>query len=69
MLVLHKVEEPIEPVREQARIILKVSRGDQPRFLSGRGRAHRSYLLTNRSWRTATAMSGLSLNSPSTPSL
>ena len=34
-----------------------------------RGRAHRSYLLTNRSWRTATATSGLSLNNPSTPSL
>jgi tetratricopeptide (TPR) repeat protein len=33
------------------------------------GRARSSYFLANTSWRTATATSGLSLNSPSTPSL
>ena len=41
----------------------------QSGFLTRCGRARRGYLLAKTSWRTATATSGLSLNSPSTPSL
>jgi predicted phosphate transport protein (TIGR00153 family) len=36
MLVLHKVEEPIEPVREQARIILKAAKETSHGSLSPR---------------------------------
>ena len=48
---------------------LRAGDPDQPGSRTRRGWSHRSYLLPTTSWRTATATSGLSLNSPSTPSL